>query len=237
MTDADLAARLADAAAKMLVALRESGTLTGKALGAAGDATADAFLVAALRANRPHDGILCEESADGPARLAKRRVWIVDPLDGTREYSEGRDDWAVHVALAVDGVAEIGAVAQPSTGLFRSDDAAQPPPPKPAIVVSRSRPPVEAARVAGALGLELVELGSAGAKAMAVLRGEAVAYLHSGGQHEWDSAAPAAVCAGAGLHVSRLDGSPLRYNAANPYLPDLLICHHDWAERILEILP
>ena len=118
MTDAELAARLADTAAKMLVALRDSGTLTGKALGGAGDRTADAFLVAALKANRPDDGILCEESADSPARLSKQRVWIVDPLDGTREYADGRDDWAVHVALVVDSVAQIGAVAQPSAGLF-----------------------------------------------------------------------------------------------------------------------
>jgi len=232
VTDAELAARLADAAGQILTVLRASGTLAGKPLGAAGDATADAFLIAALKTLRPEDGILCEEGKDNPDRLSRRRVWIVDPLDGTREYSESRDDWAVHVALAEDGVATVGAVAQPGVGLFRSDAPPALPEPAPAIVVSRTRPPAEATRVAAALGLELLGMGSAGAKAMAVLRGQAVAYLHSGGQHEWDSAAPVAVCAAAGLHVSRLDGGPLLYNCANPYLPDLLICHPDWRERI-----
>jgi len=235
-TDGELAARLADAAGRILVALRESGTLTGKLLGAAGDQTANSFLIAALRANRPDDGILSEESADSAERLGKSRVWIVDPLDGTREYSEGRDDWAVHVALAIDGVAMVGAVAQPGAGLFRSDAPAALPDPAPRIVVSRSRPPACATAVAAALGLDLLPMGSAGAKAMAVLTGQAVAYLHAGGQYEWDSAAPVAVCAAAGLRVSRLDGAPLRYNAANPYLPDLLICHPDWQDRIASAL-
>jgi 3'(2'), 5'-bisphosphate nucleotidase len=232
LTDAELAARIADAAGRILSALRDSATLSGKALGAAGDETANAFILAALRANRPEDGILSEESADSAERLAKARVWIVDPLDGTREYSEGRGDWAVHVALSIDGVATIGAVAQPGAGLFRSDAPPALPDPALRIVVSRSRPPECATRVAATLGLDLLPMGSAGAKAMAVLRGEAVAYLHSGGQHEWDSAAPVAVCAAAGLRVSRLDGSPLRYNEANPYLPDLLICHPDWHDRV-----
>jgi 3'(2'), 5'-bisphosphate nucleotidase len=236
LTDGELAARLADAAGRILVALRDSNTLAGKALGAAGDETANAFLIAALRANRPDDGILSEESADSADRLAKSRVWIIDPLDGTREYSEGRSDWAVHVALAIDGVARIGAVAQPGAGLFRSDQPVELPEPAPKIIVSRSRPPECATRVAAALGLDLLPMGSAGAKAMAVLRGEAVAYVHAGGQYEWDSAAPVAVCAAAGLHTSRLDGTPLRYNEANPYLPDLLICHPDWRDRILAAL-
>lgn len=213
--------------------MRDSGTLGGEALGAAGDLAANAFITAALAYNRPDDGLLSEETADGPGRLTRDRVWIVDPLDGTREYGEDRDDWAVHVALAVDGVATVGAVCQPSLGLFRSDE----PPPevasRPAIVVSRSRPPDLATRLAARLGTELVQMGSAGAKAVAVLQGRAAAYIHAGGQHEWDSAAPAAVCAAAGLHVSRLDGSPLTYNAADPYLPDLLICHQRWRGRIL----
>lgn len=233
VSDAQLAAAIAEAAGHILVTLRDSGTLSGKALGAAGDATANAFIMAALRANRPDDGLLSEESADSDARLGKQRVWIVDPLDGTREYSEGRDDWAVHVALAVDGVATVGAVAQPGAGLYRSDTAKLPEDAPSRIVVSRSRPPEICAGIADALGLELLGMGSAGAKAMAVLRGEAVAYVHGGGQYEWDSAAPVAVCAGAGLHVSRLDGTPLRYNEANPYLPDLLICRPEWRERIL----
>jgi 3'(2'), 5'-bisphosphate nucleotidase len=165
-------------------------------------------------------------------------VWIVDPLDGTREYGEvPRTDWAVHVALVVDGRPVAGAVALPARGLTLATRPPPPPPPAwhgpPRVVVSRSRPPAEARRMAEALGGELVPCGSAGAKAMAVVLGEAEAYPHSGGQYEWDSAAPVAVAAAAGLHVSRLDGSPLEYNRPDPYLPDLLICRPELAEAVI----
>jgi 3'(2'), 5'-bisphosphate nucleotidase len=76
-------------------------------------------------------------------------------------------------------------------------------------------------------------MGSAGAKAMAVLRGDADAYLHAGGQWEWDSAAPVGVALAAGLHASRVDGSTLTYNAEHPYLPDLVICRADLADKVL----
>jgi 3'(2'), 5'-bisphosphate nucleotidase len=166
------------------------------------------------------------------------RVWIVDPLDGTREYGEvPRTDWAVHVALVVDGTPVAGAVALPARGLTLATDAAPALPPRgegsPRVVVSRSRPPAAATRIADALGGELVSLGSAGAKAMAVVLGEADVYPHSGGQYEWDSAAPVAVAAAAGLHVSRLDGSPLVYNRPDPYLPDLLVCRPELADRVI----
>jgi 3'(2'), 5'-bisphosphate nucleotidase len=239
MDDAQLAAHLAGAAGKLLVALEQDGLIDGKALGAAGDAVAHEYLVRALAAQRPDDGLLSEEGAADPARLAKNRVWIVDPLDGTREYSERRTDWAVHVALCVGGEAAIGAVALPGLGLVlgTADPLLAPAPPGPVkIVVSRTRPPEEATRVAVAMGAELVGMGSAGAKAMAVVRGEAHAYIHSGGQYEWDSAAPAAVAAACGLHVSRIDGSPLVYNRPDPYLPDLIVCRPEIAEAVLRAI-
>lgn len=165
-------------------------------------------------------------------------MWIVDPVDGTREYSEGRADWAVHVALAVDGVAALGAVALPGLDggiVLRSDQPAplQAMAQRPRFLVSRTRPASEAEAVAQALGGELVPLGSAGAKAMAVVRGEAEVYLHSGGQHEWDSCAPVAVAQAHGLHCSRIDGSPLVYNQAETFMPDLLICRAELAEQVL----
>jgi len=236
MTDADLAAHLADVAGKLLIQVRASGVLSLKALGKAGDATANQFLVHALCEQRPDDGLLSEESNDTDERLSKSRVWIVDPVDGTREYGEERTDWAVHVALAVDGKPEIGAVALPGLGLILRSDRPGVVPPAPErlrMVVSRTRPAKEATEVAGRLGAELVPMGSAGAKAMAIVRGEADIYLHSGGQYEWDSCAPVAVALAHGLHASRIDGSPLVYNRKDTYMPDLLICRKEHAERVL----
>ena len=237
-SDEALAERLATAAGRLLLDLRAKGDLDGKALGQAGDAAANAMLMRALRAARPGDAILSEEETDSAARCAARRVWIVDPLDGTREYGEGRDDWAVHVALAVDGVAAVGAVALPGFGITLTSGT--PVPLKPMnqplkMLVSRTRPAAEAVFVAEALGADLLPMGSAGAKAMAVVLGQADIYLHSGGQYEWDNCAPAAVAQAAGLHVSRADGSPLQYNNPNPYLPDLLICKQDIAHKVLKI--
>lgn len=236
MSDAELAAELAELAGVLLVALRESGAFEGRALGAAGDDAANRFLIERLRAERPDDGLLSEESKDTTDRLAKQRAWIIDPLDGTREYGEGRSDWAVHVGLAIDGVAEVGAVALPGLDLVLRSDSPAPLPAAPAtprLLVSRTRPAAEAVAVADALGGELVPMGSAGAKAMAVVRGEAEIYLHSGGQYEWDNCAPVAVARACGLHCSRIDGGPLVYNNADTYLPDLLICRPEWAERVL----
>ncbi len=235
-TDAQLAARLATAAGDILLALRGQGGLEGKALGKAGDEAANAMLCREIRAARPDDALLSEEEKDNPARCGQSRVWIVDPLDGTREYGEGRDDWAVHVALAIDGVANVGAVALPGAGMTLSSDA--PPPLRPAnrplqMLVSRTRPAAEAVYVAQQLDAELLPMGSAGAKAMAVVLGQADIYLHTGGQYEWDNCAPVAVAQAAGLHVSRADGSPIRYNNANPYLPDLLICRAGLADDVL----
>ena len=237
--DAELAAALAAEAGRILLDLRLKSGLDGRALGEAGDRLANAFLVEQLGAQRPDDGLLSEESKDTDERLGRSRVWIVDPLDGTREYGEARPDWAVHVGLAIDGVAEVGAVALPGLDggmVLRSDRPVSPPPHEgpPRLLVSRTRPAAEAVAVAGTLGGELVPMGSAGAKAMAVVLGQAEIYLHSGGQYEWDNCAPVAVARAHGLHCSRIDGSELRYNNRDTYLPDLLICRPEWAERVLE---
>jgi 3'(2'), 5'-bisphosphate nucleotidase len=238
------AARIATVAGEALLAIRArmvaEGTTSGM-LKYAGDRSAHELIVRELAANFPDDAVLSEEGADLEERLTAARTWIVDPLDGTREFSEPpRHDWAVHVALVVGEQPVAGAVALPALG--RTLSTAEPPvvparrdgPPR--LIVSRSRPPAAAMIVARALDAELLAMGSAGAKAMAVVLGEADIYAHSGGQYEWDSCAPVAVAAAAGLHVSRIDGSPLRYNQPDPYLPDLLICRPEYATAVLRAL-
>jgi 3'(2'), 5'-bisphosphate nucleotidase len=233
--DAGLAAAVAEEAGALLLALR--GERTGRELGDEGDAGANVLILERLAEARPDDPVLSEESKDDLRRLTTDRAWIVDPLDGTREYAEGRSDWAVHVALWERGHAiSAAAVAMPGTGdVFRTDrpPALAPANHPPRMVVSRSRAPELCTTVATALGAELTTLGSAGAKAMAVLRGDADIYLHAGGQWEWDSAAPVGVVLAAGLHASRIDGSPLQYNCADPYLPDLVICRPELAPAVL----
>jgi 3'(2'), 5'-bisphosphate nucleotidase len=236
--DVEVARRAAAAAADVLLRLRAAGELTGRALGDAGDAAAQQVIVAALSADRPDDVVFSEEAADDARRLGADRVWIVDPLDGTREYGEpGRHDWAVHVALWSAGELTAAAVALPGLGQILVTDPAPALPPQTdgpvRIAVSRSRPPAEASAVAARLGAELVPLGSAGYKTVAVARGEVDAYVHSGGQYQWDSAAPVAIARAAGLITCRLDGSPLIYNDPDPWLPDLIVCRPELAERIL----
>ena len=238
MNDHELAASIAEAAGELLLALRP--TIADPAeLKAAGDARANVLILERLAAERPGDAVLSEESADDLARLEHDRVWIVDPLDGTREYGEAdRDDWAVHVALCIRGTAAIGAVALPAQGLvYATQPAPTLPPPTdgpPRLVVSRTRPPAVTEALRLALDAELVPMGSAGAKTMAILQGRVDVYAHAGGQYQWDSAAPVAVAAAAGLHVSRLDGSPLRYNEAERSLPDLLIARPEYAAAVIE---
>jgi 3'(2'), 5'-bisphosphate nucleotidase len=240
LTDARLAASVAEEAGRLLLDVRAAGT-PGKELGADGDRRSNDLILSRLLAARPDDAILSEESADSPARLEAERVWIVDPLDGTREFSMAdRDDWAVHVALWERGRGlTAAAVAQPSLGaVYASDDALRvPASPRagtpPVILVSDSRPPSFAPAVAAAVGGRVRPMGSAGAKAMAVLRGGADAYVHAGGQWEWDSAAPVGVLASAGFHTSRVDGSELVYNRPRPYIPDLLMCRPELAPTLL----
>jgi 3'(2'), 5'-bisphosphate nucleotidase len=240
--DAGFARWLAARAGEALLALRPQ-IADPVALRDAGDKRAHDLLVTELARWRPGDAVLSEEAVrdDVAGRLAAERVWIVDPLDGTREFGEpGRTDWAVHVALwtrqAGPGLSA-GAVALPAQDLVFATD--QPPPYPPAadrpvrIVASRSRPPAFVISVAGAIGAELVPMGSAGAKVAAVITGEVDAYLHAGGQYEWDSAAPVAVASATGLHTSRVDGSRLVYNQADPRLPDLLVCRRELAGRLL----
>ena len=205
-----------------------------------GDAIAHRFLAAALGHLRPDDALLSEEGFDSRARLSADRVWIVDPLDGTQEYGEGRGDWAVHVALWSGDALTAGAVALPVAGRTFTTEPAAPLPPRgdgpPRLVTSRNRAPYAAVIVANALGCRPLRLGSAGAKAMAVLMGEADIYVHDGGMHQWDSAAPAAVALASGLHASRIDGSPLVYNAPDTWLPDFIVCRPELAGDVLEAL-
>jgi 3'(2'), 5'-bisphosphate nucleotidase len=249
LTDAALAAELAEAAGRLLLGVRdELGFSDRWALGAAGDKRANTMILDRLRDERPDDGVLSEEAHDDLARLKKERVWIIDPLDGTREFStRGRDDWAVHVALWQAG-SEItdAAVALPALGeLYRSDtvsvgatgDATSDGADRPIrVAVSATRAPSLLYRMRHDVEMEAVPIGSAGAKAMAVVRGDVDAYLHAGGQWEWDNAAPAGVVLAAGLHASRLDGSPLRYNQFDPYLPDFLMCRPAIAPTLLEAI-
>lgn len=237
LSDVELAKAVAEEAGALLLAIRARGEATGKALGNAGDAQANALILDRLRAARPDDFILSEESLDDRARCGAERVWIVDPLDGTRDYAEGLDDWAVHIGLAIGGRPAVGAVAVPATGRIyttaeaRCSGLACPQPAR--MVVSRTRATDMVERVAQALATTRVGMGSAGVKAMAVVDGRADIYLHDGGQYEWDNCAPAAVALAAGLHASRIDGSPLVYNCADPLLPDLLICRPELAAQVL----
>jgi 3'(2'), 5'-bisphosphate nucleotidase len=238
--DAALSRQLADEAGAVLLRLRsEVGFADAAALKAAGDRAAHEHLVARLAELRPGDAVLSEEGADDPARLSADRVWIVDPLDGTREFSEeGRTDWAVHVALWSGGSLVAGAVALPARGMTLATDAPPVVPPRGdgplRLAVSRSRPPALVDVLATTLGAELVPMGSAGMKVAAVVLGEVDAYVHAGGQYEWDSAAPVAVARAAGLHTSRVDGSALRYNQPDPLLPDLIVCTAPFASAVLE---
>jgi len=236
-TDAELARSVALAAGAVLRGLCVRGACPDAELGDRGDMDANALILRLLHAARPDDFILSEEAADDGARCAARRVWVVDPLDGTREFRERRDDWAVHIGLSIDGVPVTGAVALPAENrVFVSDDLPMMPPPaplRPRMVVSRSRAHPIVVQVAEAIGADLVPMGSAGAKAMAVVRGDAEIYLHAGGQYEWDNCAPVAVALAAGLHASRIDGSTLVYNCRDPLLPDVLICRPEYAAQVL----
>jgi len=239
VNDHELAASLATAAGELLLEIRPT-IPDPTELKAAGDARANVLILDRLRPARPDDAILSEESADDLARLDHDRVWIVDPLDGTREYGEpDRDDWAVHVALSIGGTAAVGAVALPAQGITYATSPAAPLAARPSgparLVVSRTRPPAITDALQAALDADLVPMGSAGAKAMAIVQGRADIYAHAGGQYQWDSAAPVAVAAAAGLHVSRLDGAPLVYNDAERSLPDLLICRPEYADAVIDV--
>ena len=240
MNDHQLAAQLAFEAGELLVELRAE--LSGQrlapfAVGARGDAEAHDFIVEALHQHRTGDMVLSEESMDDRRRLEHNRVWIVDPLDGTREFSTpGRTDWAVHVALATDGVPVAGAVALPAQGITLATEPAPATPTAatpPRVITSRSRPGRLSRHIADAIGASIVQMGSAGAKAAAVILGEAEVYAHASGLHEWDLCAPAAVAAAAGLHVSHLNGAELRFNESDTYVPDFVICHPDLASVVI----
>ena len=243
-TDQQLASRIATQAGVMLVELRDELAIEGIHywdLKDEGDVAGHRYIMDALTQARPDDVILSEEAADNRRRLSAERVWIIDPIDGTNEFAEPpRYDWAIHIALWEKGKLTVGSVALPTLGItFDADPAPIVPPStreRPLLVTSRTRNPYCAVKVANALGCDVARLGSAGAKAMAVVMGEADIYVHDGGMYQWDSAAPSAVAAAAGLHVSRTDGSPLIYNEESLWLPDFLVCRVEFADAALKAL-
>ena len=250
-SDAKIAAQAASLAGELLLKLRHGAAtdtaIDSEALRTAGDRDANRAIMELLANERPEDSLLSEEAADDPRRLIAERVWIIDPLDGTREFGEQdsagvwRDDFAVHVALWERGNGlTLGVVGLPARGVIYSSDARTVVPPSPAgplrIAVSRTRPPGFIAALESAGSAKLLPMGSAGVKVMAVVSGEADAYIHAGGQYQWDSAAPVAVALAAGLVATRLDGSPLKYNVPELLLPDLVVCHPDRADEVRLLL-
>jgi 3'(2'), 5'-bisphosphate nucleotidase len=240
LDDHAFAAWAAQESGARLLEVRGQG-LEGRELKDAGDAAAQELLARLLAEHRPGDSVLSEEERDDKSRLSADRVWIIDPLDGTREFSEPpRDDWAVHVALWEDGELSAGAVAQPALGETFHTGAPPVVPSRtserPRIAVSRTRPPAFVEALAAEIDAELVPMGSAGVKVMSVVRDVADAYVHAGGQYQWDNAAPVAVARAAGLHCSRVDGSPLVYNEDDTSLPDLIVCRPELAETIVEFV-
>ena len=255
LTDAALAAAVSEEAGELLLRVREEvGYYDYYDLGDAGDKRANTLILDRLHEERPDDKVLSEEAVDDLSRVDADRVWIVDPVDGTREFSSpGRTDWAVHIALwqrdgagrpatsgpsGPSGAITDAAVALPARGEVYRTDTVTPPPPRTdgpiLITASANRPPPVLWWLRDRLDIRLVRIGSAGAKAMAVVRGDVDAYIHDGGQWEWDSAAPAGVVSAAGLHASRLDGSPLIYNRRDPYLPDFLMCRMEVVDALQE---
>ena len=235
LNDATLAQRLAQGTGEILKGVRNVGLLRGTELGKAGDALAQDWIARSLVQHRPNDAMLSEEAEDDLSRLDNSRVWIIDPLDGTREYAGGRQDWAVHIAVVEDGKVIEAAVGMPDLGrVFSSSEVRAVEGARTnRLVISQNTTPAIAEFIAEDLGLELVTMGSCGAKAVSVILGDNDAYVHAGGQYEWDNAAPVGIAQAAGLHTSRLDGTDLCYNCESPYLPDLVISRPDMADEIL----
>ena len=236
ISDSRLTNSLAQGCGEILKGVRSGGLLRGLSLGDAGDEAAQEWIARVLAQHRPQDGVLSEEASDDLARLEKDRVWIVDPLDGTKEFATGRQDWAVHIALVENGIPIHAAVGLPDKGVtFKSSDVrAVTGPLSKKFVISRNRPPKVASYIAEKMGYETVGVGSAGAKAMHVLLGDYDGYIHAGGQYEWDQAAPVGVAQAAGLHCCRLDGSEIRFNNEDTFIPDILICRPELKDEILE---
>lgn len=236
VNDATLAKRLAQGTGEILKGVRNVGLLRGEELGKAGDAAAQDWIARCLAVHRPNDSVLSEEAPDDRTRLNNNRVWIIDPLDGTREFAGGRQDWAVHIALAEDGVITHSAVGMPDLGMvFSTSDVRRVDGPKTnRLVISRNSEVPVAEFIAEDLGMELIKMGSCGAKVVSVVLGDNDAYVHCGGQYEWDNAAPIGIAQAAGLHATRLDGTEFAYNQDDTYLPDLLVSRPDIAEKLLE---
>ncbi len=235
--DQELAYHLATGIGDIVRGTRAGGLLTGRSLARVANEVAQSWTDEVLSVHRPEDGVLSENASDDLTRLRRSRVWVVDVIDGTKEFSTGRADWSVHVALVVEGLPTVGSVGLPdSQRVFCSDQVDYVDGPlSRTLVISRNNPPEVAERVAREMDMAVRPMGSAGAKMLSVLLGDADAYVHAGGQHEWDQAAPVAVALAAGLHASRVDGGTLRFNKEDTYSPDILICRPELADEIIAI--
>lgn len=235
LDDDDLAYHLATGIGDIVRGTRAGGLLHGRSLARVANEVAQRWTDEVLSVHRPDDGTISEGVSDDPARLEKSRVWVIDVIDGSKEFSTGRSDWSVHVALVVDGLPELASVGLPDAGrVFRTDQVDHVDgPPSGHMVISRNNPPAGIQEVADILGLKTRPMGSAGAKMLSVLLGDADVYLHAGGQYEWDQAAPVAVALASGLHASRLDGTPIRFNKSDTYSPDILVCRPEMTEQVL----
>ena len=243
-----LAANLAESAGRMLVDCRSGAAgqlLGGSSLAHEGDQRAHLHLLTRLQEARPDDAVLSEEGADDAQRLDSSRLWVIDPLDGSRDYGFGNDEWAVHVGLVEDGKIVAGAVALSALDLlFHTGEGEGPacavdennPNRRPVIVTARSRVNAEGMLLAHELGADVFACGSAGVKAMLVVNGTADAYVHASPLYEWDVCAPAAVAQSAGLHVSDAAGDPLVFNQARPVVNSFLVCRPELVDDILSAL-
>ncbi len=252
--DLAFAIEAARAAGQRAMLLREAGRWEGKTLADVGDNACDGFLQGFIQGRYPEDGILSEETVDSPERLAHQRAWIVDPLDGTKEYSQLRDDWAVHVALTVAGACALAAVALPSqdrvlwgvalegrerhgldgAGTLLSGDSPAANPPR--VAISRSHTPPWVEKFVAGLGGETRPAGSAGNKVAMLLTGEADVYVHKVGLKEWDTCAPETVARSLGWHVCKLGGDAHVYNRPDPKNHELVVCRPAAREGVLAAL-
>ena len=263
--DAELARDVAQAAGQRLIALRRDfGPVDAadrdqiRALRDAADRASHEFILSRLNAERPDDAVLSEEGHDGLERDTAHRVWIVDPLDGTSEFGQGRADFAVHVALwqrddsAGPGTARLvaGCIDLPAqrvtyssadSGAFASaradtdsDLTVHRPGAPVRVVVSRTRPPalaIDPERLAAALevanieigAVDVLRVGSVGAKVAELLGGRADLYLHDSGFYEWDVAAPLIVAEHYGLRACHLNGTTITFNHRPPWVKDLVV--------------
>ena len=265
MNDHELARKLARETGTLLIGLRNhAASLSGdeddthsvlaqEVLGSEGDRVAHDYLMEQFLLHRPDDVVLSEEGDLEVSRLNAKRVWIIDPLDGTAQYSSGGNDFAVHIALWEAGSSapsqiSVASVAVPARNeLWSMDEPVQSDQLNPSairILVSRSRPPREINKVIEKLEdafpdrgrVEVIPMGSVGAKVAAILADTADVYFNSGGFYEWDLAAPLGIAIHNGLSVSDCRGRQIELNKVDLKVKDILICRPELTSTIVMAL-